>query len=60
MKRIFSKEKFIERMGEDTYQEAFEIFGDGNWIDQCDGLTVEECEKMEFNISEAWIKEIRV
>jgi len=54
VKRVFSKEKYIEDRGYEEYQES--VLEDGHsWIDECDGKTKEECL---YEINNDWCVEV--
>lgn len=55
MKKVFSKEKFIEDMGHEEYQKT--IFPYGSYVDECDGLTEEEMEELGYLTDEDWMIE---
>lgn len=58
MKKVFSKEKYIKIYGEEEYKKHVRICEKNNWIDQCDKLTKEECDKLGFGISDNWCVEV--
>lgn len=59
MKRVFSKEKFIEVEGIEDYEQLEKNSKGNNWVDECDGLTPEEMirEKRCLAVSD-WLVEI--
>lgn len=58
MKIIFSKEKYIEKMGYEAYQEAVKFGENNNYVDACDGKTIEECNKLGYLIPDDWCVEV--
>lgn len=58
MKKVFSKEKFIEVMGYEKYQEAVEIAGNDNYVDFCNRKTGKECAENGWLISDDWCVEV--
>ncbi len=50
MKKVFSKEKFIENMKEKAIKSS--------WIEDCDGKTIEECNELGFRITDDWCVEV--
>lgn len=56
MKKVFSKERFIESMGYEEYKKT--IFPDGSYVDECDGLTKEEMEELGYFTDEDWMIEV--
>lgn len=59
MKKIFSKEKFIEYAGYEAYQRSLKMWDEENWIDDCEGKTVEECEAEGWRIADDWCVEVK-
>lgn len=51
MKKVFSKKKFMKeaKLTEDKI---------GKWVDDCDGLTEEEMNKLGFRTSKKWMIEV--
>lgn len=47
--KVFSKEKYIKDMGEETYSLA------KVWVDQCEGLTEEEMLEQGYATEKAWM-----
>ncbi len=54
MNRVFSKEKFIEDAGEQNYKNPF----CKRWVDECDGKTEKEIEKLGYGIVSEWMVEV--
>lgn len=52
MKKVFSKEKFIEYEGMNEYLKC------KAWVDECDGLTPEEMLKKRYIFSPSWMIEV--
>lgn len=55
MKKVFSKEKYIEDRGYERYQEIVKDCGEYNWVDICDGKVKEECG---YGIVDDWCIEV--
>lgn len=56
MEKVFSKEKFIEVMGIETYEKSiYPVVG--SYVDKCDGLTEEEMEELGYLTDEKWMIE---
>ena len=52
--KVFSKEKFINQEGQQAYSDS------KNWVNECDGLTKEEMEKLGFSTLNKWMIEKKV
>ncbi len=52
MKKVFSKEKFIEYEGMNEYLKC------KAWVDECDGLTAKEMLKKRYIFSPTWMIEV--
>lgn len=50
MKKVFSKEKYIN--------DKTNKFKKDSWVDECDGKTIEECNKNNWLISDDWCVEV--
>lgn len=57
MKKVFSKERFIEDMGNEAYKASIQPDG-YSYVDECDGLTKEEMYNLGYLAEEAWMIEI--
>lgn len=57
MKKVFSKEKFIEVEGIDSYEETFE--NGESWVEECEGKTEKEIRELGYQTEEGWMIEIK-
>lgn len=53
MKKVFSKEKYIKDMGEESYKKYYE------WVDECEGLTKEEMNELGYETFKEWMEEVK-
>lgn len=53
MKKVFSKERYIEIEGEEAYAIS------KNWVDKCDGLTEEEMNQIYYATDDDWMIEVK-
>ena len=59
MKKVFSKEKYIEDMRAiGSNEEKIENIKNRSWVNKCEGLTREEIEKMGYTLDEEWFVEV--
>lgn len=56
MKKVFSKERYIDDIGIDAYEENRANGYD--WAEKCDGLTEKEMKKLGYSTHETWMIEI--
>ena len=57
MKKVFSKERFIEDMGIESYKASIQPDG-YSYVNHCDGLTKEQIEVLGYETDEKWMIEI--
>ena len=59
MKKVFSKEKYIKDLIALGFnEEKIENINNRSWVDNCEGLTREEIEKMGYELNEDWFVEV--
>lgn len=58
-KTVFSKQKFIEDVGQEDYEYFKSQHKEPYWVDVCDGLTEEEMNALNYAAVSLWMIEVK-